>query len=223
MDRIINIVYYVWINPNRNYNIIIDGQLNDLIVSGILERSKLFIVICCEHNHLINYINNIVQTKLGSISNIEYSIKYTNVNNFEYAGIKKVYDLALQEPDKLYIYMHSKGMLNYDYPHHRTASNEYLTRTLISMWKDIITTFNLNPNFLKMGMFPAKTNWIWFNFWWARGTYLNTCEDPIITDYRYYYESWVGTGNNSIGQTYNFNEGNFNSYTAEEALERFMK
>ena len=72
-------------------------------------------------------------------------------------------------------------------------------------------------------MFPANGNWIWFNFWWARGTYLNTCEDPIITCDRYYYESWLGSGNNSIGQTYNFKEGNFNSYTAEEALERFMK
>ena len=33
----INIVYFCWCNEKKNYKNIIFGQLNDIIISGILE------------------------------------------------------------------------------------------------------------------------------------------------------------------------------------------
>ena len=56
----------------------------------------------------------------------------------------------------------------------------------------------------KLGLFPAKEDpvvqkdfktkggWMWYNFWYARGSYLaNHCEEPKITDNRWYYEVWL--------------------------------
>jgi hypothetical protein len=33
---------------------------------------------------------------------------------------------------------------------------------------------------------------VWYNFYYVRGTYLSTVEQPIITERRHYYEDWVG-------------------------------
>ena len=41
----VNIIYFIWINKDRNYNIIINGQINDILISNIFEVAKLFIVI----------------------------------------------------------------------------------------------------------------------------------------------------------------------------------
>ncbi len=32
---------------------------------------------------------------------------------------------------------------------------------------------------------------MWYNFWYARGSYLRTVEQPIVTTRRHYYEDWL--------------------------------
>jgi hypothetical protein len=49
----LNIIYYVFINPTRNWKIIIEGQMKDLQVSNI-PYDKIYIHICCEEYLLIN-------------------------------------------------------------------------------------------------------------------------------------------------------------------------
>jgi hypothetical protein len=44
-----------------------------------------------------------------------------------------------------------------------------------------------------------------------KGTYLNTCEDPIQTTYRYYYETWSGSGEKD-SLIYNLHENNYKKY-----------
>ena len=34
--------------------------------------------------------------------------------------------------------------------------------------------------------------WIWYNFWYARGSYIKYVERPIKTYRRHYYEDWLG-------------------------------
>jgi hypothetical protein len=46
----LNIVYFIWINEERPYKIIIEGQLMDMIRSNILSVGKLYIVIVCDKN-----------------------------------------------------------------------------------------------------------------------------------------------------------------------------
>ena len=111
MPHEINIVYFTYINPNKNYKDIIQGQLNDIVVSGIGINSKLFIVISCEFPELINEVENIITQKLLN-TNVNYELTIEPKNIYEYYGIKKVYDLAKADPDKYYIYLHGKGMMN---------------------------------------------------------------------------------------------------------------
>jgi hypothetical protein len=40
----------------------------------------------------------------------------------------------------------------------------------------------------------------WYNFWWARASYLHMCETPIISRYRHYYEEFLGTHCNATKQ-----------------------
>ena len=105
----IYIVYFIYINPSRNWKLILTEQMKDLNESNILKNNKLFVVISCDNESLVieaKYLINLILNKF--IHNIDFTIEEKNL--FEYPGIKKVYDLALNNNDKLFIYFHSKGI-----------------------------------------------------------------------------------------------------------------
>jgi hypothetical protein len=103
----------------------------------------------------------------------------------------------------------------------RNKAEEYLTNNLLNNYKQIINIFEKNHNVSKVGSFPSTSGFIWFNFFYVRGTYLKKCKDPIITKDRYYYESYLGNDYpfNDKGESYclysNKNEY-FNHITAAE-------
>ena len=183
--------------------------------SKILYNSKLYIEISCQYKDIDNDINNFISKILKGYN---YEINFHFENKYEYFGIKKLYDLAKSEPDKYYLYLHSKGMFNYDNKHERHIYEKSLTVGTVSQYKKVIEIFKTNKNISKIGLFPSNLhnqNFVWLNFFWCRGTYINTCHDPIITDDRYYYERWSGTGEqNSL--TYNLYENNYKKYELNE-------
>jgi len=211
----INIIYFIWINPKKNYEVIISGQLKDMVKSKILNDSKLYIEISCQYEIMNQKITHFI-TEI--IKGYNYEIKFHEDNKYEYFGIKKLYDLAKSEPNKYYLYLHSKGMFNYDNINERHIYEKTLTRGSIVYHKKVLEIFTNNKNISKIALFPSNLhnqNFIWLNFFWSKGTYLNTCEDPKITDDRYYYERWSGTGErNSL--TYNLYENNFKKYELNE-------
>jgi len=219
----INIVYFCWCNINKNYKNIIFGQLDDVINSGVLEIAKIHIEVCCEYADLINDIKSLFDEKLEKY---EYELNFHNENRYEYYGIKKLYDLALLEPEKIFLYLHSKGMFNYDNIDERHIFERTLTKGTLKTYKKIINLFNDEPKVVKAALFPAnyhKKEFCWFNFYWSRGVYLNTCENPIITDNRYYYEVWSESGDNSMGEVYNMLENNYKKYELGEAAGILLK
>ena len=44
-EKEINIVYFVYINHDRNWQYIVNAQLNDIIKSNILSTANLYIVV----------------------------------------------------------------------------------------------------------------------------------------------------------------------------------
>ena len=59
-----------------------------------------------------------------------------------------------------------------------------------------------------------------FNFFWVRGSYLKKCNKPIITNDRYYYETWLGSlENSSYTDCYNLLSPNVNYYNSEKAIQ----
>lgn len=211
----INIIYFIWINPHKNFEAIISGQLNDMKNSGILSVSKLHIEISCEYENIYKNIKYFIDNILNEYY---YEINFHNKNKYEYYGIKKMYDLAFKEPDKYYLYLHSKGMFNYNNIEERHIYEKTLTKGTVFLYKKVIEIFNNNKNISKIGLFPSNhhcQNFMWLNFFWCRGNYLNTCEQPIITDDRYYYERWSGTGEkNSL--IYNLYENNYDKYDLKQ-------
>ena len=214
----LNIIYYCWINVEKNYSNIIGGQLDDLIESGISEVSKLYVVVCCEHDNLINNVEKLFHTKLEN--KINYEVEFKKENYYEYYGIEKLYSLSLKEPNSYFLYFHSKGMFNYGNINNRHVFEISLTKRTISRFKEVIDLFDNNSQIMKTGVFPSnlhRQNFIWFNFYYARGSYLITCEKPIITTDRYYYETWSESGDNNLGLVYNLYENNYKKYSLEEA------
>ena len=94
-----------------------------------------------------------------------------------------------------------------------------MTIGILDNYNKIIELFDTNPKIIKATLFPAnhhKTNFCWLNFYWSKGNYLITCDNPIITDDRFYYERWSESGDDSIGLVYNLYENNYKKYKLEE-------
>jgi hypothetical protein len=212
----INIVYFCWCNKKKNYAAIIGGQIDDIIFYKILSVAKLYIEVCCEDDDILPSIKELLDTKLTGYN---YYINFHKENKYEYYGIKKLYDLSILEPNKYYLYLHSKGMFNYANIN-RHEYEKVLTNGILCNFEKTIELFNNNPEIMKASQFPSnhhEKNFCWFNFYWSRGTYLITCENPIISSNRCYYETWSETGDNNMGKVYNMYENNYKKYLLSEA------
>jgi hypothetical protein len=225
MERPINIVYFGCINIQRNWKAIVEGQLDDMIQCGVLTRAHLYIIISCEEENLIPEIKTDISNKLDDKKYIEYTLEIKNKNRFEYDGIKKLYDLVSVDKEKLYLYFHTKGMFNLQDNDSTTRTKQeiILTQKTLEKWELILEIYKENikgeNDIVKMALFPSREgNLCWFNFFWASSKYLKTCEEPEITDNRYYYEVWIRSGNVDMGRTFNIIEENFNTYTPDEAV-----
>jgi len=224
MEEEINIIYFIWLNKNRNWSVIIQGQLFDIISSNILEKSYLNIIISCENNNLISEAVNLIDEYMLNYRD-KYNIEFYNENVYEYYGIKKLYECAKKNPNSIYIYLHSKGMFNWynNDPNRRSEDEVNLTNYLIYTWRDILNVFKNNTNINRIGLLPSLPGWIWFNFFYARGNYLITCEEPIKNENRYYYESWLASGDQNMGLSYGIYSGDYKKYEAEEAIDIIQK
>jgi len=212
------IVYFIYINPDRNWKIILEGQMNDIKATNILETNKLFVVISSNDENNIQNVKNIVNSILIDYNhNIDFTIEPRNL--FEYPGIKKVYDLAINNKDKLFIYFHSKGMVFHENSK-RNKIEEKLTKNTFKNWKKTISIFKDNSNIHKIGLLPSNKGFIWYNFWWARGEYINKLEEPVITEDRYYYEVWLSKlkyiNSDECNDMYSIINNNNKCYSFEE-------
>lgn len=78
--------------------------------------------------------------------------------------------------------------------HHRTRPpfESWLFNGTIVPWREVIASFQANATIERAGMYPSKLGWVWFNFWWARVSYLKQTVEPVRTARRHYYEDWLG-------------------------------
>lgn len=184
----IYIVYFIYIDKNKNWKSILEGQMNDIKKINILKNNKLFVVISCDDSNLTENAKDIVNDILAeNINNISFTVETRNL--YEYPGIKKVHELATLNKDKLFIYFHSKGMTFHD-TSERLYAEKLLTNYTFNNWENTLNIFNNNLSIKKVGMYPGF-GFIWYNFWWATGEYISSLEEPIITNNRYYYEYWL--------------------------------
>ena len=91
-----------------------------------------------------------------------------------------------------FLYFHTKGMAHHGRHTSRPEEEFRLFTGTIVPWQKVASVFEANQTITRIGMYPAKDGWMWFNFWWARASYVKGLTLPIRTARRHYYESWLG-------------------------------
>jgi len=111
-------------------------------------------------------------------------------NEYEYRGILKVWELAQKhyQRNDIILYFHSKGVTRHkNYNINKNDKYNIILKDLDKI-KEIFTIF---PIIDKVGYSCSKLGWIWYNFWFVRGSYAHLIEKPIKTERRHYYEDWL--------------------------------
>lgn len=186
------IVYGVYINAAADWRRLIRLQLNDLRRSGVFSVADLHVVVSNPYG--AEGVSAFFDALPINIANVEI----IDENKFEYPAISYIWDLANNRPNYEYIaYLHTKGM---SYAKRRRDKFERaLTHFTFTKWAEIMRIFDARADIHKIGLFPARQKnegelgeWIWFNFWWVRPSFVRTLLKPEISKDRYYYESWLG-------------------------------
>jgi hypothetical protein len=192
-EKPIFILYYAFLNNNKDWRSIIKGQIFDVIKSGIINVSKF-------HAVLLGTPENIQEAKLILETILNITIEITEVfdNQYEFPAIIKIRELALIHPEKIFIYIHSKGMVNHNPGTGRTNFEQRLTLNTFLDWETTLHIFEKYPLIQKAALFPGNTGLGWFNFWWARGSHLISCKpikipENMVENDRFKCEDWLGS------------------------------
>ena len=179
----IKIVYFAYLIPNR-WETIVKEQLNSLYNTELYNDAvNIYISVISDDCQLI---------KLKELLKYNYSkVEIINVftdNVYEYPGLKAIYQIAEDDDDTLLLYFHSKGMTS-----NQTETRQYLFKYTIGNYQSYINEFVDNKLLDTAGAIPHNNGFVFFNFFWARSSYVrNYCNKPIISDNRYIWEVWIG-------------------------------
>lgn len=179
----INVVYFASLISDKWESIIYE-QLSSLKKCGLYDvANNLHLVV---HSDLKKSakLKKIISEKFNKVNINGTYLK----NEFEYYGIKKLYDIS-NEDDSIVLYFHTKGM---------TSSNDNLRKGLfnqtINKYKQILDEFEKNPELDLAAACPHKRGFAFYNFFWVRSEYVKKyCTPPLPNVNRFYWEEWVGT------------------------------
>jgi hypothetical protein len=112
-------------------------------------------------------------------------------NLYEYPGIRLLYELALHNPEGVYLYFHSKGMV-YHNQSSRLPQEMVLFQSVVAQWRKVLGIFKEQLHINKVGYGASYAGFMWGTFFYARGEYLARCQPPVVSTDRYVFESWIG-------------------------------
>jgi len=222
LDKKIGVVYFAFLKEDR-WRTIVLPQMHDLVNCKLAVNADINIVLSGPEEEISSAKTEITNILSPVNTNIHFDYNYENT--YEYPGIKKLYEKASEDPEKIYLYFHSKGMVFHEGENKRNKLESYLFETLITNWEYIIDIFQKNPDKNKVTLGCSMQGFCWFNFFWVRGNYLkNNCSPPIITDDRYYYESYISNNceNASYEDCYNIANNNEKPYYTQEDIAAYV-
>lgn len=207
-DLTVYIVYNAFIYlPRKNWATLIEQQLTNLVDNGLADRAeRIYISLSMENTtskHHVSTISNRIHSIFGNKASIEATIG----NRFEYPGIRAVYDIAqarrqntsVNNNNTIILYFHSKGMFNAGVNTKgesstapRSGMEKKLFRTVIDTWPKVLGAFSLSTPYIdRAGYAASPTGFLWYNFFWVRGSYAAQLAPPVVSPWRWYYESWI--------------------------------
>jgi len=132
------------------------------------------------------------------ISQNKKIILYVNNQSIhEYPGIHLLWELGQKNEDNtVLLYYHSKGIthINTDEKYKRNEFEKNLFNQVIINKSKYMNYFLLNNNLKRCGYSVSIKGCIWHNYYFIKNDYLKKKEEPVITEDRYYYEHWSGSG-----------------------------
>lgn len=180
----VTLVYYAFLNPTKDWWGIISAQLSLIKRVGLLNIAKLYVHFTGSNNLL-----NIAKSKLNKL-NSNCTLSTSTTNQYEYPGLCLLWELCQKEPENIYFYFHSKGMVN-SQENGQSQHNIRLCNITIVPWKKILNIFHLDQTVDTVMVGFGPNNDTWFNFWWVKGSYLQKCTKPILNSDRFYYEKYL--------------------------------
>jgi hypothetical protein len=188
------VVYFINCYVNANYLYMVSSQLKELRETGLLTETR------CEL-HVVSSGAPADRETLGAELRMQFGNspvvfhEHTEVNQFEYPGIKKVWDLSQRQENAYLLYFHARGLSRMKlgrFRRKRQPQEKRLFRRVIGAWRQNLTWLEHITSADKLGLTCGGNGWVWFNFWWARASYVRQLEEPVVTDRRHYYEDWLG-------------------------------
>jgi len=180
----VKIVYFAYLIPNK-WETIIREQLDSLKNLELYNEAINIYMSVISDNEQLEKLKEILKNDYNKVQ--IYNV-YTD-NYYEYPGIQALYKIAEDEDDIVLLYLHSKGMTS-----NQHETRQYLFKYTIDNYKQYISEFNNNKNLDVAGAIPHKHGFVYFNFFWARSSYIrNYCSRPEISENRYIWEVWVGS------------------------------
>jgi hypothetical protein len=177
----IYIVYYINCVCNSNW---ISWAYNQLNLIKNMDAKQIHIIATLKKEEENFFRKKILEINSTAIIECYYE------NEFEYRGILKVYELGqiYDNPNDILLYFHSKGVTHHKSYESNMNDNYNIIFKNIDLIKEVFTLF---PKIDKIGYSCGGIGWIWYNFWYVRGSYVKKLEIPIKTTRRHYYEDYL--------------------------------
>lgn len=189
----VRVVYFVNCYVNPRYLYMVTSQLKELLQTDLLigARTTFYLVSSGTEDDRVR-LNAEMRRILGDSQAVQHA--HTTENQFEYPGIHKVWQLSQQDQQGYFLYFHARGISRLKlgrFRRNRQPQEKKLFRRVVGQWRQNLLWLQHVRSAEKLGMHCGGNGWIWFNFWWARASYVFQLEEPVRTDRRHYYEGWL--------------------------------
>jgi len=190
----VRLVYFVNCYINPRYLYMVTSQLKELRQTGLLAglRATFYLVSSGTETDRVR-VNHELKRIFGDSSAVQH--EHTTDNKFEYPGIRKVWELGRRDQQGYILYFHARGISHLKlgrFRRNRQRQEKRLFRRVVGEWRQNLTWLQHLTSAEKLGINCGGNGWIWYNFWWARASYIAHLERPEVTDRRHYYEDWLG-------------------------------
>jgi len=200
--RGIQIVYHI--GAIGDWKAIVEEQLELLSTSGLGEAAENIFVTVSGMD--IQYASCLIDTTFSGYSftkKMKFEF-FSSLATFEFPSIRKVQEIASQNPLSKIFYFHTKGSsysLRFKGEHLENLMQwrKELDQFNISKWQDCLHALDTvdiaginwgNPHN------SPRPNFFAGNYWWANAQYINRC--ILHTENRWDCENFIGTGNPTV-------------------------
>ena len=194
------VVYFVNCKIHNGYGGWMEEQLKYVPENTLLKivavSSK-----CKEEKILYETFKKVLgnRTNPNSSTLLECHDEVDDEPTFEYYGIRAMWEVGQMRPHRntVVFYFHSKGLTHWNTIEEYKQNDPLFSLNEITLGQvdRVFEAFDLFPEINKAGARVAGNGWVWYNFMFARGSYLKRVEEPILTGRRHYYEDWIGRTN----------------------------